>query len=335
MGNLAITRIAANSIWRSAWTRNCCVSAANENEAAGLILGHLSSGINLMFVGAFAASRSHLEEALALYDPLSHRSLVQQAGVHPHIFSAAYLGNTLFCLGFPDQALARSHANLVEARRLAHSPSLAGSLAIGARLFSLAGERAALDEWVTQLIAVATEQGFPHWHAQATIYRGWVKVKNDEVTEGMSLLRSGLSAYRAGGAELFVPHYMALFAAACEITGQVEESLTLLDEALQVVDRTGERWCAAELNRQKGQLLLRQGYFDAAEELYRKALRIAEEQGAKLWELRAAMSLARLRREQERPMEARALLAPVYAWFTEAFDTPELKQAKALLDESA
>src|SRR6202011_2950841 len=117
------------------------------------------------------------------------------------------------------------------------------------------------------------------------------------------------------------------------ITGQIEDGLTLLDDALQIAGRTGERWLEAELNRHKGQLLLRQGHSAAAEELYRKALGIAEEQEAKLWELRAAVSLARLRRDQGRRAQARDLLAPVYAWFTEGFATPDLKEAKALLDE--
>jgi predicted ATPase len=130
-----------------------------------------------------------------------------------------------------------------------------------------------------------------------------------------------------------MPHYIALLARACEIAGQIEEAMTLLDDALEIVERTGERWFAAELNRHKGQLLLRQSYTEAAEELYRKALSIAEEQEAKLWELRAAVSLARLRRDQGRHSEARDLLAPVYGWFTEGFDTPDLKEAKALLDE--
>ena len=125
-----------------------------------------------------------------------------------------------------------------------------------------------------------------------------------------------------------MPHYLALLAGACEIARQVEEAVTLLNDALQIVERTGERWFAAELNRQKGQLLLRQGHSEAAEELYRKALSIAEEQEAKLWELRAAASLARLRRDQGRRAEARDLLAPVYGWFTEGFDTPDLKEAR-------
>ena len=163
------------------------------NDSAGLVLGHYSSGRNLMFAGRFASSRSHLEEVLALYDPISHRSLVHQAGIHPQVDSQAYLGIVLFCLGFPDQALARTNAAIAEARRLAHPPSLAVSLAIGAMLLSLVGDDAVLGEWADQLVALATEQGFPYWRAQGAIYRGWVKVRNGDVAEGMSLLRSGSS----------------------------------------------------------------------------------------------------------------------------------------------
>jgi class 3 adenylate cyclase/predicted ATPase len=305
------------------------------NDCGGLVLSHNSIGATLMFAGRFALSRSHYQEVLALYDPIAHRSLVHEAGFDPNVGSQAYLGIDLFCLGFPDQALARSNAAIADARRMAHPPSLAGSLAIGVRLLSLLGDDATLDEWTGELIAVATEQGFPYWGAQGAIYRGWVKAKSADATEGISLLRSGLGAYRATWAELFVPHYIALLARSCEIAGQVDEAVTLLDDALQIAERTGERWIAAELHRHKGQLLLQQGHSEAAEELYRKALSIAEEQEAKLWELRAAASLARLRRDQGRRTEARDLLAPVYAWFTEGFDTADLKEAKALLDQLA
>jgi class 3 adenylate cyclase/predicted ATPase len=305
------------------------------NDSGGLVLGHLSSGRNLMFAGRFALSRSHLEEVLALYDPISHRSLARQAGTHPHVVSKVYLEIVLFCLGYLDQAWARSNAAIAEARLLAHPPSLAGSLAFGARLLSLDGDNAVLGEWVDQLVAVTIEQGFPYWGTLGTIYRGWVKVKNGDVAEGMSLLRRGSAAYRATGAEMWMPHYIALLARACEIAGQIEEAVTLLDDALRIVERTGERWLEAELNRHKGQLLLRQGHTEAAEELYRTALSIAAEQGAKLWELRAAMSLARLRRDQGRQAEARDLLAPIYGWFTEGSDTLDLKDAKALLDQLA
>jgi len=306
------------------------------NDTTGLVLGHDSCGRNLMFRGRFASSRSHLEAVLALYEDLiAHDSIVPPAGIYPQVRSKGHLEIVLFCLGFPDQALAVSSAKIAEARRLAHPSTLALSLDNGARLLTLIGDNAALDDRAGELIAVATEQGFPLWRAVGTIFRGWVKVKNGDVTEGISLLRRGSVAYQATGAHVNMTHYMALLAAAFEIAGQVEEGSTLLDDALQVVDRTGERWVAAELNRHKGQLLLRQGDSDAAEELYRKALSIAREQEAKLWELRAAVSLARLRRDQDRPAEARDFLAPVYGWFTEGFETPDLQEAKALLDELA
>src|SRR5262249_1881293 len=153
---------------------------------------------------------------------------------------------------------------------------------------------------------------------------GWAKVKIGDVSKGISLLRSGSSAYRASGAVTMMPCFLVLLAGACEIAGQIEEGLTLLDEGLQVVERTGERQFAAELNRHKGQLLLRQGHSEVAEELYRKALRIAQEQEASLWELRAVASLARLRRDQGHRAEARDLLAPVSGGFTEGFDTQDL-----------
>jgi TolB-like protein/class 3 adenylate cyclase/predicted ATPase len=301
------------------------------NDNAGLILGHYSSGRALMLVGRFASSRSHLEEALALYDPSPHRLLAHQTGDDPRVTSQAYLGVVLHCLGYPEQALARSNAAIAEARTLAYPPSLAASLALNYVLLSLGGDDAALDERADQLAAAATEQGFAFWSAVGTIFRGWGKVKNGDVPKGISLLRSGLDAYRATGTQNWIAHHTALLARACEIAGQIEEAATLLDDALQMVERTEERWFAAELNRHKGQLLLRQGHSAGAEELHRKALSIAEEQGAKLWELRAAASLAQLWRDQGRHIEARDLLAPVYGWFTEGHDTPDLKAAKALL----
>jgi predicted ATPase len=306
------------------------------NDPVGILLGHASFGRNLMYAGRFKSSRPHLEEALPLLsDPQCQRLLDDQAAMRPQVVSQATLGYVLFFLGYPDQALARSKAAISEARRLAHSPSLAVTLGCGTMLLLLSGENALLGEWIDQMVAVASEQGFAFWRAYGTICHGWINVKKGNVTEGISLLRSGLAAYRATGAETYMPHHTALLARACEIAGQVEEALAQVDEALQIVERTGERWFEAELNRHKGQLLLRQENTQAAEELYGNALSIAEEQEAKLWELRAAANLARLRRDQGRPAEARDLLSPVYGWFTEGFDTPDLKEAKALLDALA
>jgi predicted ATPase len=305
------------------------------NDSRGLVLSHQSCGTGYGVRGRFALSRSHLEAVLSLYDPNSHHSLGPQTGSHPQVVAQAYLGIVLLCLGFPNQALVRANAAIAEARRLAHSPTIASALMIGAIRLSIAGDHGDLDDLVEELLAVATEQAFPQWRAFGTIYRGWVKAKNGDVVEGISLLRSGAADYRANGNELLMPHHTALLARACDIAGQIDEALTALDDALQIAGRTGEHWLDAELNRNKGQLLLQQGHSEAAEELYRKALSIATEQGAKLWELRAAVSLARLRRDHGRRAEARALLAPAYDWFTEGIDTQDLKEAKALLDELA
>jgi predicted ATPase len=161
--------------------------------------------------------------------------------------------------------------------------------------------------------------------------RGWVKVKNGDVAEGISLLHRGLAAYRSIGAN--TSYFTALLAMAYEIAGQFEEATTQFDDALQIAERNQARWFTAELYRHKGQLLLRQGRFEAAEILYYKALGIAREQDAKLWELRAAVSLGQLRCDRGRRADARDFLAPICGWFTEGFDTPDLKEAKALLDQ--
>jgi len=265
------------------------------NDSGGLVLGHQACGSVQTHTGRFVSARSNLEAALALYDPISHLSLFYQAAIHPQLVAQGYLGMVLLCLGYPDQALARSSAAVTQAREFAHLPSLAVTLGWSAML-SLVGGNTISGRWVDELDTIAAEQGFLFWRAVATIFRGWMKVKNGDVPGGLPLLRGGLEAYRAAGADQWIPYFFGLLARACEIAGQLDESLVLIDDALRIVERTGERWFEAELHRHKGQLLLRQGHSQTAEELYDKALSIAREQEAKLWELRAAMSFARLRR---------------------------------------
>jgi TolB-like protein/class 3 adenylate cyclase/predicted ATPase len=275
------------------------------NDPAGLFLGHFAAGRNLMFVGRFDSSRSHLEKALALSTAGAHSTIVHQAGLHPRVGTQAYLANVLFYLGYPNQALTQSEQSIVEATRLGHPPSLAVSLSVGTMLVSLLEDAPALAERALRLLAVATEQGFPHWRAVGMMFHGWTKVKMGDVAEGMSLLRSGLSAYRATGAELWVSRFVALLAATCEIAGKVEEAEGLLNDALEIVERTGECWFVAELKRHKGCLMFRQKRFEAAERLLCEALKIARAQKAKLWELRAAIGLAQLCCHQGRFAEAR------------------------------
>src|SRR5262249_45758550 len=160
-----------------------------------------------LFQGRFSLSRSHLEAVLSIYDPTSHHSLGHQTGSHPQVVAQGYLGVVLLCLGFPDQGSARSDAAIGEARRLAHSPTLASALMIGAMLLSVSGNNGVLDERVEELVAVATEQAFPQWRAFGAIYRGWVRAKSGDAADGISLLRNGATAYRDNGAELLMPHH--------------------------------------------------------------------------------------------------------------------------------
>jgi tetratricopeptide (TPR) repeat protein len=303
------------------------------DDTAGLVQGHFAIGRTLMFIGRFGLARSHLEKSLSLHNEIG-RPAVTPMGVQMYGMQM-YSAIVLACLGYPDQALSNSAASAVEARGLADPISLATSMAMRSRLLSLVGDDMALGEQADQLVSLTIEQGFRQWHAQGTIYRGWVQARNGNVAEGVPLLRSGISAFRASGTEAWLPHFLALHASACDLAGKAEDGLSLLDEAMQIVDKTGERWLEAELHRLRGQLLLRRGHAEAAEDRYREALGIAREQEAKLWELRAATSLARLWRDQGRRGEAHELLAPVYGWFTEGFDTPDLKGAKALLAELA
>ncbi len=184
-------------------------------------------------------------------------------------------------------------------------------------------------------MALCTEQGFPFWLAMCTMLRGWALTEQGEMEEGMTQLRQGLAAWQATGTAILRPYWLALLAEAYGKVGQVEEGLSLLAEGLELVDKTEEHSHEAELYRLKGELLLARAaeHGTEAETCFRQALSIARHQQAKSWELRAAMSLARLWQSQDKRQDGYDLLALVYGWFTEGFDTADLQDAKALLNE--
>jgi predicted ATPase len=198
-------------------------------------------------------------------------------------------------------------------------------------------EREAVHERTEAMIVVAREQGFATWNASGPIWRGWLLAERGQQEEGIALMRQGLATWLATGTHLFRPYYLGLLAEACGKAGQAVEGLRLLAEALAAARKTGERFYEAELHRLMGKLLLEEAPLNAseAEDFFSRALDVARRQQAKSLELRAAASLARVWGEQGRRAEARDLLAPVYGWFTEGFDTADLKEAKALLDQLA
>jgi predicted ATPase len=184
-------------------------------------------------------------------------------------------------------------------------------------------------------IALCTEQGFVQYRAWGVTMRGWSLAAQGQAAEGIAQMRQGIADWRATGAEATVPLWLAWLAEAYRVTGHIEDGLRTVSEALALIDTTGDRWSEAELHRLKGELLRAQSadsHIEAAT-CFHHALSIARNQQAKAWELRAATSLARLWQRQDKRQEAYDLLAPVYSWFTEGFDTADLKEAKSLLAE--
>ncbi len=243
----------------------------------------------------------------------------------------------LWSLGYPDQALRRSHEALTLAQELSHPFSLAIALCFAAELHQYRREGRATQERAEAAITLCTEQGFALWLATGTILRGWALAEQRQGEEGIAQIRQGLVAYRAMGSELARPQFLALLAEAYGKASQPEEGLSVLAEALAVVNKTGERFCEAELYRLKGQLTLQsqveshKSKVEEAEACFHKAIDIARRQQAKSLELRAVVSLSRLWQQQGKQEEARKLLSEIYNWFTEGFDTKDLQEAKALL----
>ena len=249
----------------------------------------------------------------------------------------AYAALALWGLGYPDQALARSHEALTRAQERSHPYSVAMALGYAGMIRLFRREVHATHERAAATMTLCAEQGFPFFLALGTILRGWALAEHGAGDEGMGQICQGLAAWRATGTEACQSYFLALLAEAQGKMGQAEAGLRVLTEMRTLVDKTGERYREAELHRLQGELLLQQTVPDVpqAETCFHQALAIARRQQAKSWELRAAMSLSRLWRRQGKCAEASQLLAPIYGWFTEGFDTADLQEAQALLEALA
>jgi predicted ATPase len=309
--------------------------AQHVQDPALLLEAHLALGTTLFFGGEFVPARAHLEQGMALYEPQQHRSHTLLYGQDPGGMSLAFAAWTLWHLGYPAQALQRIQEALSLAQELSHPYSLAFALALGARLYQLRREGPAAQAQAEASIRLCADQGFAQFLSQGMILREWALAAQGQEAEGIIQMHQGLTAWRTTGAELVRPYYLALVAEAYGHVGQAEEGLRLVAEALVAADHSGERFYESELYRLKGEFLLAlpTGNHAEAESCFHQALDIARRQEAKSLELRAAMSLSRLWQQQGKRDEARELLAPIYAWFTEGFDTADLQEAKALLDE--
>jgi predicted ATPase len=300
------------------------------------VLGCHADDFVCFCLGEFTAGRAYVEKALALYDP-AHRPfywelLPSDALVWLRIHSSFLLA----CLGHVDQALVQHDAALGEARRLSHPPTLA--LALASR--GISGSRVHLEpgsllQYADELLALATEHGLTHFRMVALIERGWCMAALGRADEGIPLLTYGAAGWHDLGYILWRPWALTLLGDACRMAGQWQAGLKHLAEARRLAEEREERWFQAETLRLTGEVLVAMGDPEGAEAAYRESLALAQQQSAKLWEVRTATSLARLWRDQGKHTEARELLAPIYGWFTEGLGTPVLQDAKALLQELA
>jgi predicted ATPase len=319
--------------------------AQQADDAVLRVEAHYALGLTMNYRGALAAAQTHLAQGIALYDPQQHRTHAVRYGQDAGVACRAYGALTLWWLGYPERALRQSAEAVTLARELAHPFSVGFAFVFAAWLHQLRREGPQTQAWAEAAMALVAEHKFAALHAQGAIYRGWAVaaqgaqpgVGQEQGQEGLSQIQQGLAAWRATGAEGVRPYYLALQAEATAQVGQPEAALTLLAEALAVANDTEERRWEAELYRLTGEVLLTLSASKHAEveTCLRQALAIARGQQAKALELRAAMSLSRLWQRQDKRAAAYDLLAPVYGWFTEGFETPDLQEAKALLETLA
>jgi class 3 adenylate cyclase/predicted ATPase len=309
------------------------ISLAESMQDPSLILeAHHTQWSTLFSLGELLSMREHIERGFALYDPQKHKHHAFLYGGHdPGVCCGDFAARGLWLLGYPDQALRRSQEALALARELSHPFSLAFALLGAALIHQFRGEPEAIREQAEAGLSLGTEHGFPRWVALGTLLRGWLSVEQGSVDQGIGQIRQGFAQTNPVERQLFI----AFLAEAHEKAGQPEEGLSIVTEALDQTRKIDLRFYEPELHRIKGALLLRKAVPDEgeAEGYFQTAIEVARSQSAKSLELRAAMSLSRLWQQQGKKEEARRMLAEIYGWFTEGFETADLKAAKALLGE--
>ena len=293
-------------------------------------------GLSAFYCGELLAAREHLEKAIGAYDPERHKGLASTyGGLDPGVCCLEYVAWTLWLLGYPDQALKRADEAQPLAKQVANLYTQTRSLYWDSLVRQFTGQWDVLRERIEVAINMATEHGFALVLGVGPIMRGWALVTEGQAEEGIRQISQGVERYRATGAGFQLPHLLTPLIEAYNKIEQPQEGLAVLAEAQALVEKTGERYYEAELERLKGELMLVQFPDDAAEAetCFHKALEIARGQQATSLELRTAMSLARLWQRQGKEGDARQLLNDVFVWFTEGFDTADLREARALLDE--
>jgi class 3 adenylate cyclase/predicted ATPase len=312
--------------------------AEKEGAIVPLMVGHRIMGTSLLLSGNIAESRMHLDRAIALYDPVQHRPLATRFAQDLGVSILCYQSLALWMAGYPDTAVAGANRALKDAREVGHAATLMISLwitSLGGHI--LCGDYGRANALVDELVALADKKGAAYWKAHGMALQGRLFALTGNALDATQMITSGLTACRSTGATLWTPPYLSYLARAHADLDHFDDAWHCIGEAMTTAETTKERWYEADIHRTAGEIALMSPQPDAAraEAYFERALAIARAQQAKSWELRAAMSMARLWRDQGKPQQAHELLAPVYGWFTEGFDTLDLKEANALLDELA
>jgi predicted ATPase len=306
------------------------------DDIVARVAGCRAGATTYMLIGNFTEAHAHLERGLSLYHPVQRSSQAELAPADTLVSLSAYLTIVLACSGHLDQARSQFDTTLSEARRMAHAFSLAYALSWACNVgWVLRIRPPDLLQLADELLALSSEGGWPFYRASALATRGWCMSAMGEPEKGIPLMADSLASFRATGTPGNTPDVLTKLADACRMAGQLEPALTHIVEAGRIAEATQTKWVQAETLRLRGDLLIQIGDRVAAESRFREAIVLAQQQNAKLFELRASTSLARLWRNQGKLTDARDLLAPIYNWFTEGFDALDLKDAKALLGELA
>jgi class 3 adenylate cyclase/predicted ATPase len=307
--------------------------AEKQGQTVPLMIGNRLMGNSLTLTGDIVKGRAHYNQAFALYDPATHRTLATRFGQDVGVSTLVYRSLARWMLGYPEAALADVDHVLEDARDSGHAVPLMYAQFHTSLTNVLCAKYAAANAQSSEVVRLADEKGAALWKALGTMQKGCVLAQSGKASEAIQMITSGITMYRSTGSRLYLPIFLSHLSKAYGELGQFDQAWRYTGEAMAAVETTKERWYEAEIHRVTGEIALKLPQLGSsqAETYFERALNVARMQQAKSWELRAAMSMARLWLDQGMPEKARDLLAPIYGWFTEGFDTHDLKEAKALL----
>jgi class 3 adenylate cyclase/predicted ATPase len=311
--------------------------AEKQGATVPLMIGHRMVGLSLLSTGGIAQSRAHLDRSITLYDPPAHRAMASRFGHDNRVAASIYRSWALWMLGYPEAALADAERAITHARELGQAATLMLALCFTSLTYSLCGSYSAANARLDEDLALANEKGAALWRAFGMLSQGCVLALTGKSSDAAQTITAGLAEFRATGSTFWTPLFLSYLAKAHAELRQFDDAWRCIDEVITAVQATKETLCQAEVHRVAGEIALLSPERDVAkaEAHFERALTVARAQQAKSWELRAAMSMAGLWRDEGKVQQARELLASVYGWFTEGFSTRDLKEAKALLDALA